>query len=125
MEYPGQIIVNVKWNSPYKGTLHNSFLVMIWWKITPKGENHCQVDLDLGGGVVACIGVQPETDLEVEPKKGEKGGDGGWGFESSKLTRWFLIFLLMQDVYGISAQWDVVFFCFFCSPKIAERLLFE
>ena len=83
MEYPGQIIVNVKWNSPYKGTLHNSFLVMIWWKITPKGENHCQVDLDLGGGVVACIGVQPETDLEVEPKKGEKGG--GWGMGVWKL----------------------------------------
>ena len=72
-----------------KGTWHNSFLVMIWL-YHPKGENHCQVDLDLGGGVVACIGVQPETDLEVEQKKGEKGGDGGGGWkalESSKLTR--------------------------------------
>ena len=64
-----------------KGTWHNSFLVMIWL-YHPKGENHCQVDLDLGGGVVACIGVQPETDLEVEQKKGEKGG-WGWRVESS------------------------------------------
>ena len=34
-----------------------------------------QVDLDLGGGVVASIGVQPETDLEVEQNRGK----GGWG----------------------------------------------
>ena len=47
------------------------------------------MDLDLGGGVVASIGVQPETDLEVEQNR-EKGGWGG------KLSADQVICLLME-----------------------------
>ena len=53
------------------------------------------------------------------------GVEGGKLWKALSSLGDFLIFWLMQEVYGISAKWDVFFLFFFRSPKIAERFLFE
>lgn len=139
MKYPGQIIVNVKWNSPYKGTWHKwislvlfqGFSVVRSWfgEKSPQKRKTALPGGSRSGWRCGCLHRSTARDgFGGGAKKG--GGKGGMGveglkaLESSKLTSWFLIFGWCKRFMGFQLN-GMQFFCFFLFRQNSWKITFR